>query len=545
MKNILFIRLPKAASNPEDDPRSSSVMPIPTVRILLSALFLGLGSLAIPANASEILWTQYCQHLGKMKLLVHLDTEPTEKVKGGREKVKLWLRERAGDDWKLVDTQPVQTLTATALFVREDWPRESRVFFKVSCGESSSEGIFRAEPKEGSVLKVAGLSCHKDIGWPWKEAITEVIANDPDLVIFTGDQIYENDYGSPMYRALTKEDVPKGMKNYLEKWRKFGEAFRELMRDRPTIMITDDHDVFANDLWGNGGVRMKGIRTTGGYPTHPDWVNAAEFTQTGNLPDAVNPGPHGDGVRAYYTALKYGGVRFAILEDRKFKSPPSMVIKEPIGGGQRRKPRIEVVRDPDFDCRSLDRPELQLLGKDQEAFLKKWAEELKASGGLGAVVSSSPWAHIAMYSPTSTDLDSNGWPQSGRNRALKAIGDAPVVMFHGDVHLGTLGRHGIKEFNDGPITYSFPSFSSRAGRSWNPVEAGKNRAPGDARNTGEFHDRFGNRITVYGAGNGLNGYGIILFDTAKREVKLQFHPMNEQRKPIKVDVPGWPHTVKF
>lgn len=508
----------------------------------LSVLFV-ITVLNASAFATEVLWTQYCQHQGEMKLLVHLDSDPTEKAPA--EPVKLWLRQAAGDEWRLADTQPVQALSATALFVKQDWPRETKVFFKVSCGESSSEGIFRAEPKRG-VLKVAGLSCHKEIGWPWREAIAEVISHDPDLVIFTGDQIYENDYGSPVFRALTKQDVPKGMKNYLEKWRKFGEAFRELLRDRPSIMITDDHDVFANDLWGNGGVRMKGDRTTGGYPTHPDWVNAAEFTQTGNLPDAVNPGPHGDGVKAFYTALEYGGVRFAILEDRKFKSPPSEVIKKPIGtGGKRRRARIEVVQDPNFDCRTLDRPDLRLLGKEQEAFLERWAADLKASGDLGAVVSSSPWAHIAMYSPTSADLDSNAWPQSGRNRALQAIGDAPVVMFHGDVHLGTLGRHGVEKFNDGPITYSFPSFSSRAGRSWNPVEAGKNRTPGAARNTGEFHDRFGNKITVYGAGNGLNGYGIILFDTARREVELQFHPMNEQRKPIKADVPGWPYTVKF
>ena len=50
---------------------------------------------------------------------------------------------------------------------------------------------------------------------------------------------------------------------------------------------------------------------------------------------------------------------------------------------------------------------------------------------------------------------------------------------------------------------------------------------------------------MYGAGNGLNGYGIILFDTKKREIELQFHPMNEERKPIKTEVSGWPHTVKF
>ena len=510
------------------------------------SLVLALTILNNGVFATEILWTQYCQHQGKMKLLVHLDIDPTGQVAGDREPVKLWVREDEGSEWQLTGTQPIHTLTATALFVKEDWRRESRVFFKVTCGESSSQGIFRAEPNKVSVLKVAGLSCHKDIGWPWTEAIEEVISHDPDLVIFTGDQIYENDYGSPMFRARTKEEVPKGMKNYLEKWRKFGEAFRELMRDRPTIMITDDHDVFANDLWGNGGVRMTGDRTAGGYPTHPDWVNAAEFTQTGNLPDAANPGPHGDGVQAFYTSLDYGGVRFAILEDRKFKSPPSEVIKKPIGPeGKNSKSRIEVVRDPDFDCRSLDRDDLQLLGKEQEIFLKDWAADLKTSGGLGAIVSSSPWAHIAMYSPTSADLDSNAWPQSGRNRALIAIGDAPVVMFHGDVHLGTLGRHGVDEFNDGPITYSFPSFSSRASRHWQPVEEGKNRTPGAPKNTGQFHDRFGNKVTMYGAGNDLNGYGIILFDKDKREVELQFHPMNQERKPIKVEVPGWPYTVKF
>jgi hypothetical protein len=150
-----------------------------------------------------------------------------------------------------------------------------------------------------------------------------------------------------------------------------------------------------------------------------------------------------------------------------------------------------------------------------------------------------------MYSPTSADTDSNAWPQSGRNRALKAIDDAPVVMLHGDVHLGTLCRHGVENFNDGPVAYSIPSFSSRASRKWEPLEAGKNREPGAPENTGEFHDRFGNKITMYGAGNGLNGYGIVLFDTTNREIELQFHPMNEARQPIKANVSGWPHTVKF
>lgn len=519
------------------------------VYLALSIVF-SLTILSPGAYASKILWTQYCQHLGKMKLMVHLDTDPTAPVT--EETVQLWLREGEGGEWILAKSAPVNHLTATALFEIESWPRHTKKSFKVTSGESTWEGTFRAEPTEGSILKLAALSCHKDIAWPWEEAIGEVISHDPDLVFFSGDQIYENDYGSPMFLAQTAEEVPYGMKNYLEKYRKFGEAFRELMRDRPTIMITDDHDVFANDLWGKGGLRMNGKRTTGGYPTHTDWVNAAEFTQTGNLPDPVHPGPHGDGVLAYYTALEYGGVHFAILEDRKFKSAPSEVIKQLIAppGFQFPEKRetdfeIEVVLDPDYDCTGLDRPDLSLLGKQQEAFLKGWSNSLKKSGQIGAVLSQSPWAHVAMYSPTSADTDSNAWPQSGRNRALKAIGDAPVVMLHGDVHLGTLGRHGVENFNDGPVTYSLPSFSSRASRKWEPLEAGKNREAGAPENTGEFHDRFGNKITMYGAGNGLNGYGIVLFDTINRKIELQFHPMNEQRKPIKAEVSGWPHTVKF
>ena len=519
--------------------------------LMTLTLVLTILSLVTRAESTEILWSQYCQNAGTMKLLVHLDLDPTDSI-NTIENVELWIRDPADTDWEHLQTREADRLTATALFELANWPRHTEKKFRVTTAQAQWEGTFRAEPKTHEGLRLAGLSCHKDIGWPWTEAIAEVISHDPDMVFFSGDQIYENDYNSPMFRAQSLEEVPKGMKNYLEKYRKFGEAFRELMRDRPTIMITDDHDVFANDLWGKGGLRMKGDRTTGGYPTHPAWVNAAEFTQTGHLPDPADPGPHGDGVRAYYTSLEYGGVHFAVLEDRKFKSAPSEVIKELIApeGFQFPKKRktdfkIEVVLDPDYDCTQLDDPKLQLLGARQEEFLTSWSKKVKESGQLGAVLSQSPWAHVAMYSPTTADTDSNAWPQSGRNRALKAIGDAPVVMLHGDVHLGTLFRHGIDAFNDGPVSYSFPSFSSRASRRWEPLVEGMNREPGRPKNTGQFHDRFGNKVTVHGAGNGINGYAMIHFDGERKEIELQFHPMNEERKPIQQAVEGWPHTVKF
>ena len=127
--------------------------------VLLSALILALGSLATPTNGAEVLWSQYCQHLGKMKLLVHLDSDPNAATECEGEPVNLWLREQVEGEWKLADTRPVDPLTATSLFVLDDWPRHKRMFFKATTGDSEWEGVFRAEPKSGSVLKAAGLSC--------------------------------------------------------------------------------------------------------------------------------------------------------------------------------------------------------------------------------------------------------------------------------------------------------------------------------------------------------------------------------------------------
>ena len=86
------------------------------------------------ADAAEILWSQYCQHEDKMKLLAHLDTDPTKSCDG--EMVTLWLREGESEDWRETQTQPIHSLTATALFEVDSWPRHERRFFKVTSSDS-------------------------------------------------------------------------------------------------------------------------------------------------------------------------------------------------------------------------------------------------------------------------------------------------------------------------------------------------------------------------------------------------------------------------
>jgi len=62
--------------------------------------------------------------------------------------------------------------------------------------------------------------------------------------------------------------------------------------------------------------------------------------------------------------------------------------------------------------------------------------------------------------------------------------------------------------------------------------------------SGNHYDRFGNKLTMVAKGDGVVGYGTILFDKETREITLQIHPMDPTtREPIDLDVPGWPKKI--
>ncbi|MEM7478526.1 MAG: sulfatase-like hydrolase/transferase, partial [Planctomycetota bacterium] len=462
----------------------------------------------LPSTSSakpSILWTQYGLSNRTLKLVVHTDADPRNRSEA---EVDFQVQDAAGN-WDTVGTSTVQPLTSMAVFRIEDWEHSQPHRYRVVCGKSNWEGVIRSEPLDREQFRLMAVACVNDNYFPYAEAVAQMIRQDPDLVFFAGDQIYESNAGGEVIKPATLEEVPAGMANYLAKWRRFGIIFRELLKDRPSIMITDDHDVYANDLWGDGGKRMQGDRTTGGYPTHPAWVNAVEATQTAHLPDAVAPGPWGDGIQAYFTALDYGGITFAIVEDRKFKSPPNLVLEQPVNDPTDNRPNrtLEVIKDPAFDVAKLEREDLQLLGREQEQFLSDWAEAAIASNKLAAVLNQSPLCNIGNYDPRYGDMDSNGWPKTGRDRALRCIQAAQPVMIAGDIHYGTLSRHGINDWGDGPWSYSVPAFASKQNRRWSPsVPAQGNAIPG-IEGSGDHHDRFQNKLTVLGTAPGTQGYG--------------------------------------
>ena len=152
---------------------------------------------------------------------------------------------------------------------------------------------------------------------------------DPDILFFAGDQSYDH-------------------KEHTAAWLKFGMQFREIFRDRPCITIPDDHDIGQGNLWGeNGKIASSPAGNDGGYFYDKEYVKMVERAQTNHLPDPYDNTPIDQGIGVYYTNLQLGGIDFAIIEDRKFKSGPNGKIPQ-------QGPRPDHIRNPEYDPSSID-----------------------------------------------------------------------------------------------------------------------------------------------------------------------------------------------
>lgn len=465
------------------------------------------------------------------------------------------LETKQGEDWKEIARQQVNDLGWSATFRIEGWDAAKPTSYRLRHGENAVfEGLVRADPGGKDEIVVAALSCNsnKDRGLR-PEYTRNINHQDPDLVFFAGDQSYDH-------------------KEHTAAWLKFGLAFRELFRNRPCITIPDDHDIGQGNLWGeNGKVSKTGAGHDGGYFFHHEYVKMVERQQCGHLPDPYDPTPIEQGIGVYYTNLILGGVDFAILEDRKFKTGPEN--RHPMKG-----PRPDHVRDPAYDPEVIDTPGLELLGPRQEAFLAAWAEN-RDGVEMKAVLSQTGFCggahlHGRHDNRLHADLDSNGWPQSGRRRALEHIRKANAVHIAGDQHLATLIQHGIDEHGDGPWAFVVPAIvNTYYGRWWWPEDEqpGANREPDSPLPwTGDYLDGFHNKITMHAYANphpdraqargakpqslpGLgeregwaDGWGVIRFKKSTREVTFECWPRHaDVTAPDAAQFPGWPRTVSL
>ena len=274
-----------------------------------------------------------------------------------------------------------------------------------------------------------------------------------------------------------------------------------------------------------------------------------ERCQTGHLPDPYDPTPIEQGIGVYYTNLILGGIDFAILEDRKFKSGPEGKIPQ-------QGPRPDHIRNPDYNPKSIDLQGLTLLGERQLNFLKDWGATKSAA--MKVVLSQTGFcggAHIhgSMDNRLHADLDSNGWPQSGRNKALALIKNANAVHIAGDQHLATVIQHGIRDYGDGPFSFVVPAIvNDYYSRWWWPEDekAGANPNKNTALPwTGDYLDGFGNKISMMAYVNPESpssgaGYGLIRFNKKEKNVTFECWPRNTDVTTTEAtQFEGWPITI--
>ncbi len=498
------------------------------------------------------------------------------------------LQVQRNGKWKTVARASIDTLSRTATFRLENWPTQQDVRYRLVYGPFNDgvkrrnvyyQGLVRHEPWEKEEISLAAFTGNNDLGFPNRDITRQIEFHDPDLLFFSGDQIYEGVGGYGVQRAPLKQAVL----DYLRKWYLWGWAYGFLTKDRPTICIPDDHDYYHGNLWGAGGKPtppgLSGYlaQDAGGFKMPAKWINMMQHTQTSHLPDPFDPQPVEQGITVYFCNLNYAGLSFAILEDRKFKSPPKQFL-----------PQAQIVngwaQNRNFNPKNeADVPEAVLLGARQLRFLEHWAADWSDSTWMKVVLSQTIFANVATlpkdeaysdavvprlrilkpgeYPPDDVpvaDMDSNGWPPSGRNRALQRMRKAFAFHIAGDQHLGSFIQYGIKQWEDAGFAFCVPAISNVWPRRWCPQFSGKNPRAGFEKYTGQYEDGFGNKITVWAVSNphytGLKpsllydratGYGRIRFNRIQRTITAECWPRQANPANGKVEqYAGWPITVK-
>ncbi|MDA3821623.1 MAG: alkaline phosphatase D family protein [Bacteroidales bacterium] len=526
--------------------------------------------------------------------------------------VRMSYKEKGDITWIEVDSSIIRNDAFIAPFRIEEWnsalDHDYRLSYRLSDEKGRKRsyyysGIIKADPVQKPELVVGAFACmshmegsingrridYPDRLWfPHSKFVQSVEEQKADILFFMGDQIYEGRPTPPDFSSPENTEL-----DYLYKWYIFLWSTGELMRNTPTICMLDDHDVYHGNIWGDNGkaapaypadstypIHYEGFQShwqqdQGGYKLRASSVNMIQATQTSHLPDPYDPTPVEQGIEVYYTDLNYGRISFAILEDRKFKSAPSLMLLEAHvvnGFSQNRY----------VSGRKLDNPDAKLLGDRQIEFLENWSADWK-NADMKASISQTIFANLSTYPDTfktdagtpsliappagviperyrvAKDMDSNGWPQTGRNKALKSIRKGYAVMIAGDQHLGSLIHMGTDTWDDAGYSFCVPAIGNLWPRRWFPPLPGLDHEEGMPSYTGKYFDGFGNRMNVYAAANPVEtnkepralynravGYGIIKFNKPTGEIKFECWRRDANPDLGEQDMfPGWPKTISI
>lgn len=227
------------------------------------------------------------------------------------------LQRREGTAWRSVSTASMDSMARTITFRVPKWNdrRDTpyRVAFQYEGRTHYFTGTVRRDPVDKPQIVVAAFTGNNDLGFPHADIVRHVRFHKPDLLVYTGDQIYERvgEYGNQ------RAPIEAATLDYLRKWYIFGWEYRDMLREIPAVCLPDDHDVYHGNLWGAGGRHAEGSgyqgQDKGGYTMPAAWVNMVQRTQTSHMADPYDPTPVDQGISVYYGPMMLGGVSFAVV----------------------------------------------------------------------------------------------------------------------------------------------------------------------------------------------------------------------------------------
>ncbi|MFG6446740.1 alkaline phosphatase D family protein [Roseateles sp. BYS180W] len=311
-------------------------------------------------------------------------------------------------------------------------------------GQRSAVGRTRSAPAPDAAvrqLRFAIASCqHWEAGR--YAAWADMQAQNPDLVMFLGDYIYEYRRGAkaaagrqhPNHECLTLQDYRERYALY-----KSDPQLQAMHAAAPWVLTWDDHEV-ANDYAGDVGQDLA--------PNFAALRHAAVQAYWEHLPFPEAWRPR-EGAMQLYRSLDWGQLaRVITLDDRQFRAPHA--CPQPGRGGAN-----TVTLE---QCPALADPQRSLLGTAQEAWLaRQWDRQRWNLLAQQTLMAGLTWqdreAHGGLYW-------TEGWNgyMATRDRLLQGLHAARArntVVLGGDVHANYVAQLHLDALNvSGPVLAS-------------------------------------------------------------------------------------------
>ena len=169
-----------------------------------------------------ILWAMYTNSRNVLKLTAQLAPVSAQT------KSKVHFEVMENDNWEKLGSSVLNTSSYTATFRIDNWDPAKEVKYRISYTEVLKNGeeteyeyfgTIRQDPVD-QPLVFGGLTCQYGYGFPYTPLVKNLVKEDPDILYFSGDQLYEGNGGYSIIRFPAE----RAILNYLGKWFMFGWA---------------------------------------------------------------------------------------------------------------------------------------------------------------------------------------------------------------------------------------------------------------------------------------------------------------------------------